>query len=147
MSSVRQQVNIAVSPRVVWRALTTEEGVTSWWVDQARLDARPGGRLVLTSVGDDGQPVEERGMFHEVRPTRKVEIAWDSVSPAPTKGTRIEFLIARDGDETRLSVVHSGAGILDDEAARAVLDQQWRQALHALRDHLEAAKDEVSAAD
>jgi uncharacterized protein YndB with AHSA1/START domain len=139
MASIRQQINISASPRAVWRRLTTEEGVTSWWVDAARIDARAGGRIVLTSEGDDGEPVEERGIFHEVRPTRKIEIAWDTTSTAPTKGTRIEFQIARDGDETRVSVVHSGAGILDDEAARAGLEKSWRAALHSLRDAMEAA--------
>jgi uncharacterized protein YndB with AHSA1/START domain len=117
--------------------LTTEDGLTAWWVDQARIDARTGGRVVLTSAGDDGQPLEERGMFHDVRPTRRVEIAWDSNSPAPTKGTRVEFLVARDGEETRVSVVHTGGGILDDDAKRAELDKGWRQALHALRDAME----------
>lgn len=143
MSSIRQQVNVAASPRAVWRMLTTEEGVKSWWVDGARIDARPGGRIVLNSEDDDGNPVEERGIFHEIRPTRKIEIAWDSTSPAQTKGTRIEFQVARDGDETRVSVVHSGAGVLEDETKRAGLDKAWRQALHALRDSLEAAPAEA----
>lgn len=138
MTAIRQQINIDASPRAVWRALTTEAGVTSWWVDEARMDARAGGRVVLTSQDDEGNPLEERGIFHEIRPTRKIEIAWDSSSPAPTKGTRIEFHIARDGDETRVSVVHAGGGVLEDEAARGVLDKAWRQALHALRDALEA---------
>lgn len=137
MAAIRQQINVAANARTVWKALTTEEGVTSWWVDTARIDARPGGRIVLHSEGDDGTPVEERGMFHEVRPTRKIEIAWDSTSPAPTKGTRIEFQVARDGDETRVSVVHSGAGILDDETGRKTLEDSWRQALQSLRDSLE----------
>jgi uncharacterized protein YndB with AHSA1/START domain len=137
MAAIRQQVNIATSPRVVWRALTTEEGITSWWVDKARIEAREGGRIVLTSEDDEGNPIEERGIFHELRPTRKIEIAWDNVGAAPTKGTRVEFQIAIDGDETRVNVVHSGSA-LEDEAARDKLDKQWRQALHALRDALEA---------
>lgn len=137
MASVRQQINVAASPRAVWRAFTTEEGLTSWWVDGARVDARAGGRIVLTSEGDDGQPLEERGMFHELRPTRKIEIAWDTNSPAPTKGTRIEVQIARDGEETRVSVIHSGASLQEDAEARDRLDAAWRQALQSLRDSLE----------
>ena len=137
MPAIRQQINIATSPRAVWRALTTPEGLTAWWVDEARIDSRPGGRVVLTSEGDDGEPVEERGILHEMRPIRRVEIAWDSSSPAPTAGTRIQFQIAKDGDETRLSVVQSGGGVLDDEEVREVMVKGWRQALHALRDLLE----------
>ena len=139
MAAIRHQINVATNPRAVWRALTTEEGITSWWVDKARVDARSGGRIVLTSEGDDGTPVEERGMFHEVRPTRKIEIAWDANSPAATKGSRIEFQVARDGDETRVHVVHSGGAIMEDEAFRKTMDDSWRQALQSLRQSLEGS--------
>lgn len=138
MPSIRQQINIAVAPRAVWRMLTTDEGLAAWLVDEARVEARPGGRVLLVSEGDDGEPVEERGIFHELRPTRRIEIAWDSTSPAPTKGTRIQFSLARDGRETRVVLVHQGAGVLDDEEAREELERGWRQALRALREALES---------
>ncbi len=137
MPSIRQQINIAVAPRAVWRMLTTDEGLAAWLVDEARVEARPGGRVLLVSEGDDGEPVEERGIYHELRPTRRIEIAWDSNSPSPTRGTRIQFSIARDGGETRLVLVHQGAGVLDDEEAREDLERSWRQALRALREVLE----------
>lgn len=138
MPSVRQQLNIAAPTRAVWDMITTAEGLTSWWVDEARVDARKGGRIVLTSEGDDGEPVEEVGLVHACRPTAKFEIAWDSNSPAPTKGTRIAFQVARDGDETRISVIHSGGGILDDEEEWEQLDKSWKSALKALRGALES---------
>lgn len=138
MSTIRQQINIAAPTRTVWKALTTDEGLTSWWADGARIDPRPGGRVVLTSEGDDGNPIEERGILHDIRPTRRIEIAWDNSSPAPTKGTRIEFTVARDGEETRVSVVHSGKGPLDDATEREKLEKGWKQALMALREALEA---------
>ena len=141
MASIRQQINIAVPSRVVWNALTSAEGWKRWWAEEARLEARSGGRIVLTVEGDEGEPVEERGIFHELRPTRKLEIAWDSTSPAKTKGTRLQFSISRDGDETRLALVHSGGGILDDEDQRAALEKEWRSALRALRSSLEEELD------
>jgi uncharacterized protein YndB with AHSA1/START domain len=137
MAAIRQQINIAASQRTVWNALTTAEGWTSWWAEQARLEPRPGGRIVLVVEGDDGQPVEERGLFHDLRPTRKLEIAWDATSPAKTRGTRVVFSISRDGEETRVALVHTGAGVLVDDAAREVLDREWRDALRTLRTALE----------
>lgn len=137
MANIRQQINIAVPSRVVWDTLTTAEGWKQWWAEDARLEARSGGRIVLTVEGDDGEPVEERGVFHELRPTRKLEIAWDAGSPAKTKGTRLQFMVSRDGDETRLALVHSGGGILDDEEARAELEKEWKSAFKALRSALE----------
>lgn len=137
MTAIRQQINIARPIRAVWAALTTANGLKSWWADEARVDPRPGGRVVVVTEGDDGEPMEERGILHELRPTRKIEIAWDSNSPALTKGTRLTFQLARDGEETRVSLVHTGRGVLEDEEAREVLDKDWRRALRTLRDALE----------
>ncbi len=138
MAAIRRQILIVASPRAVWRALTTTEGIEAWWADSARVDAREGGRIILTSEDDDGNPLEERGIFHALRPIRRVEIAWDAAGKAPTRGTRVQFQVVRDGDETLLNLVHSGGGALDDEEARAALDKTWRQALNALRDALES---------
>ncbi|MEQ1507424.1 MAG: SRPBCC domain-containing protein [Myxococcota bacterium] len=137
MSAIRQQINIAAPQRTVWNTLTSADGWKSWWADDARVESREGGRIVLVSEGEDGTPVEERGIFHEMRPTRRLEIAWDSNSPAPTRGTRLQFTISRDGDETRLALVHSGGGVLDDDAKRDALDKEWREGLRTLRQTLE----------
>lgn len=138
MAAIRHQINVAVPVRTVWKALTTEQGLVSWWANRARVDARAGGRLVLHHTGPEGTPeLEERGIFHELRPTRKIEIAWDANSPSPAKGSRITFQLARDGDETRLSLVQSGGGALEDEEARGLLDEAWRQRLLQLRSALE----------
>ncbi len=137
MPAIRQQINIAATPRAVWKALTTSEGLMSWWVDEARVDAREGGRVVLVSEGDDGEPVEERGIFLTLRPTRRIEIAWDKNSPAETKGTRIQFNIGRDGTETRVAMFHSGSGPLEDDEQRESLEKAWKAALKALRGSLE----------
>jgi uncharacterized protein YndB with AHSA1/START domain len=152
MAAIRQQINIAAPLRTVWTALTTSEGWCSFWAEEARVDGREGGRIVLTTEGDDGKPVEERGIFHEFKPTRKLEIAWDT-SPARTTesrqqfaGTRLQFSISRDKDETRLALVHSGAGLLENEALRAALDKEWRNGLRTLRDALEAAAKAGAAA-
>ena len=136
MPTIRQSINIAAGPRSVWNALTTAEGLASWWVDEARIEPRAGGRLILVSEGDDGEPVEERGLIHAFRRTRQLEVAWDSNSAGPTAGTRVVFTIARDGGESRVSVIHRG-GALDDEELHAEQVKLWRQSLRALQDYLE----------
>lgn len=133
MAAIRHQINVAVPIRTVWKALTTEQGLCAWWAERARVDARPGGRVVLFFTRN-GEEVEERGLFLELRPTRKIEIAWDS--PSTIKGTRLAVQLARDGDETRVAIVHSG-GALEDEEARAGLEGAWRERLLTLRERLE----------
>jgi uncharacterized protein YndB with AHSA1/START domain len=79
---VREQINVAASPRAVWRAFTTPEGLSGWWADEARVDAREGGRLVLTQEGDEG-PVQEGAIFLSLRPIRRIEIRFDRARPTP----------------------------------------------------------------
>jgi len=137
MSSIRHQINIAANPRAIWAALTTAEGWTSWYADEARVDARKGGRIVLISEDDEGEPVEEIGIILTYRPTSRLEVQWDSHGKASTRGGRLSFNIARDGEDTRVALVHSGGEVLNDEEARAGLEKAWGFAFKALRGHLE----------
>jgi uncharacterized protein YndB with AHSA1/START domain len=73
------------------------------------------------------------GLIHLWRPTSKLEISWDNIGAAETKGGTVAFQVARDGDETRVSVVHSGGEALGDEERRAKLDNAWKVALETLQ--------------
>jgi uncharacterized protein YndB with AHSA1/START domain len=135
MGTVRQQITIEASPRQVWNAFTTEAGVKAWWAEEARVDARDGGRLVLARGEGEGR-VEERGSFHKVQPTREIEVAWEVGTTGPSRGTRLQVLLGRSDAEAKVHVVATGAA-LDDDAAREALDAFWKERLHALRKHLE----------
>ena len=137
MTAIRRQINIAAPQRAVWEMLTTVEGWTAWYADEARFDAVTGGRVFLHTEDDEGNVVEEVGTVLTYKPTRKLEIRWERGTTAGTAGTVLSLGLARDGDETRVSLVHRGAGVLDDEEARAELDKTWRQSLKALRGALE----------
>ena len=75
-------------------------------------------------------------MFHALRPTRKLEIAWDRIGQGPWAGTRLVVQLARDGNETRVAVIHSGFPD-DDEERFSEQDAEWRRSLKALRSTLE----------
>jgi uncharacterized protein YndB with AHSA1/START domain len=135
MSTIRRQISIEATPRAVWNALTTPDGLARWLGTDARVDARPGGRFVL-KVDHEGAWVEEAGLLHVCRPTARLEITWDKHSSGPWKGTLTQFQVARDGAETVLNLQHIGSA-LEDEALRSGLDERWRRALSTLRDQLE----------
>jgi uncharacterized protein YndB with AHSA1/START domain len=137
MPAIRRQINIAAPQRTVWNMLTTADGWKAWYADEARFDANSGGRVVLQTEDDDGNPVEEVGTVLTFKPTRKLEIRWERGTTANTVDTVLSFGLARDGDETRVSLIHRGAGPLEEEEARAELDKTWRQSLKALRGVLE----------
>ncbi len=138
MSSIRRQINIAASPRAVWNAFTTAEGWASWYADEARCDCRVGGRVFLVADYDeDDAPIEEAGVFHKLRPTSKLEISFDRCKTLMS-GARLAVQLARDGDETRVSMVLSKAEALGDDEQRDELEKTWRRALSALQSALDS---------
>lgn len=136
MASVRQQITIAAPMRTVWNAITTEKGLTAWWSRDARVDAREGGRIVLTHDGEE-RDLEERGVFHRVRPTRHIDIKWDNVGSAPSKGSTLNIQLGRDGGEVKVHIVQSGGESLEDEEAREAIDADWQARLLRLRESIE----------
>ena len=138
MSSVRQQISIAATPRKVWSHLTTLEGMLDWLVEGGRLEARAGGRVILEIDKDGESTFEAAGTFHTLRPTRKIEIAFDRAGQGDWLGSHLQILVARDGEETRVSIVHRGTeGVFAEEESCDGLESFWKHALRALRGSLE----------
>ena len=133
MPAIRRQINIAASPRAVWRALTTSEGLARWWDPDVRMDGREGGRIV---VGAE-DTAQARGMVHTWRPTSHLELSFDKGGASEWRGSHVAFKLARDADESRLTMVHSGGEALEDEARRKTLEGQWDRALVALQTALD----------
>lgn len=133
MPAIRRHVHIAAPQRTVWRALTTPEGLVRWLADDARIDGRAGGRVVLVQHMEDGGRAEKRGIIHRWRPTSHLDITWDRTGDFPDKGCRVSFQLARDGDETRLSLVQSGGEVLEDEQVRAEIDEAWKRSIEKLQ--------------
>ena len=132
MSAIRRHVYIANGARAVWRALTTSEGLEKWLAEDARVDGRKGGRVVLSGTDFDEEH-DLVGIIHTWRPTSKLEISWDNIGASETKGSSVAFQVARDGEESRVSIVHSGGEALGDEERRGRIDQAWKVALETLQ--------------
>ena len=132
MAAIRRHVYIANGARAVWQALTTTEGLEKCQAEEARVDGRVGGRVVLTGTDMDAEH-DLVGIIHTWRPTSKLEISWDSIGAAETKGSSVLFQIARDGEETKVSIVHGGGEALDDEERREKLNKAWQVALETLQ--------------
>lgn len=133
MSSVRQQITIEASSRAVWAALTTEDGVKAWWADEARIDPRVGGRFVIAR-GEGEERVENRGIFHIIKPTRAIEIHFDG---GVLKGATLQFQVGRGDGETKVHAVISGGAAIADEEQRPGIEAFWKDAMLALRAHFE----------
>lgn len=135
---IERTVRIARERQAVWDALTTAEGLASWFGDRAEIDLRPGGsgRLMWTDDGLDAQLRVER-----VEPLRVFAFTWPmhGVPSDDPRRSVVEFTLTADGDGTLLTVVETGFAQLDDAHHGTAYDAHtggWGRELGELVDHL-----------
>ena len=66
-----------------------------------------------------------------------LRIVWDHMGGLPNRGGH--GLGRRDGDEVRVSLVHSGGPLLEDEDQREAMIKEWRRDMRALQGLLDDA--------
>jgi uncharacterized protein YndB with AHSA1/START domain len=91
------------SPREVYDALTTTEGLARWWTDDTRGSGEPGGVLEFRFPPVGGFDME----VVEARADEKV--SWRVVDgPEEWVGTTIDWDLRQDGDWTIVNFAHQG---------------------------------------
>ena len=117
---IERTVEIAHPPARVWAALTTAEGLSAWFGQQAAIDLRPGGSASMK--WDSGhtadmrvERVEEPGVFG---------FTWHifGLPEDDPRRTYVEFTLEPVGAGTRLTVIESGFAQLPDDAYRTAYD-------------------------
>jgi uncharacterized protein YndB with AHSA1/START domain len=138
---IERTVQIAHSPEKVWAALTTAEGLSAWFGDEATIDLRPGGAARMRW--------NKEGFTAEMRVERVEEpvafgFTWGIYGlPADDpRRTYVEFTLEAAGAGTRLTVVESGFAQLPEDAHRKAYDgntEGWARELAELVACLDAA--------
>ena len=118
MKSLTLVRRIAARPSIVFEAITTPEGVATWWgpddapVLGAEMDARVGGAYRVRFRTLDGREHEARGEFLEVVPPRRVVMSWrwahGGEPDEEGRTSRVEFDLAPIADGTELTFTHGG---------------------------------------
>jgi uncharacterized protein YndB with AHSA1/START domain len=124
---LRHEVVIAAPREVVFPFFTDPSRMATWMGIAALLDPRPGGAFRIDANGRDVVV----GEYVEVDPPRRVVFTWgfDGAAPAVEPGTsRVEVTLERDGDGTRLVLLHHGL----PEEMRAAHAEGWAHYLARL---------------
>ncbi len=137
---IERTVDIAHPPATVWAALTTPEGLGSWFGHKATIDLRPGGSAQMT--WDSGDRAEMR--IERVEEPTVFGYTWHiyGLPEEDPRRTYVEFTLEPDGDGTRLTVVESGFAQLPDDAYEKAYGgntQGWASELGELVEYLDAA--------
>ncbi|MFC4852615.1 SRPBCC domain-containing protein [Actinophytocola glycyrrhizae] len=124
----------------VWAALTTAEGLGTWFGNQATIDLRPGGAAKMSwDSGDTAsmrvERVEEPSVF---------AFTWHiyGLPEDDPRRTYVEFTLEPLGGGTRLTVVETGFAQLPDDAHHKAFDGNthgWKSELDELVAYLDAA--------
>ncbi len=137
---IERAVDIAHPPATVWAALTTAEGLGTWFGNQATIDLRPGGSAQMT--WDHGHRAEMR--IERVEEPTVFGFTWHiyGLPDDDPRRTYVEFTLEPNDSGTRLTVVESGFAQLTDDAFREAYDgnsKGWASELGELVNYLDAA--------
>ncbi len=137
---IERTIEIAHPPGQVWAALTTAEGLGSWFGSEATIDLRPGGLARMRWA--DGPTVEMR--VERVEEPRVFGYTWPiyGLPEDYPRRTYVEFTLEPVGAGTRLTVVESGFAQLPEDAYGKAYDGNtdgWARELAELVDYLDAA--------
>jgi uncharacterized protein YndB with AHSA1/START domain len=137
---IQRVVDIEHPPAAVWSALTTAEGLGTWFGNQATIDLRPGGAAHMT--WHDGPTADMR--IERVEEPTVFAFTWHIYGlPADDpRRTYVEFTLEPVDAGTRLTVVESGFAQLPDDAHQTAFDgntKGWASELGELVEYLDAA--------
>jgi uncharacterized protein YndB with AHSA1/START domain len=136
---ISREVVIDAPPDRVWAIVTDPRHVACWFSDEAEIDLRPGGAMVLTWHGHGTY----RGRVEAVDPPHRFAFRWlrrEDNEPGDGTSTLVEFVLAAEGSGTRLRVVESGFQRLtwpEEDKARYAGENAdgWVHELNQLRDY------------
>jgi uncharacterized protein YndB with AHSA1/START domain len=136
---IERTVRLARPPREVWPALTTPDGLGTWFGERATIDLRPGGAASMTFAG--GMTVEMR--IERVEEPNVFAYTWrlpDLPEDDPRR-TYVEFILEPDGDGTVLRVTETGFAQLPLDTRTETYESHrdgWSRELGELEAHLDA---------
>src|SRR5690242_9953151 len=128
---IERTISVAQAPEKVWAAITTAEGLGTWFGQKATVDLRVGGLAQLT--WDGGFTAELR--IERLDPPRVFAWTWAIVGlpDDDPRRTYVEFTLEPDAAGTRLTMdLHSGAYGGNAEG--------WQRELGELVDYLNAGE-------
>ncbi len=137
---IERTLELAHPPERVWDALTTAEGLGTWFGNRATVDLRVGGEVVLEwDSGDSATLTIER-----VDPPRVFGYTWRvyGLPEGDPRRTYVEFTLEPTGAGTTLTLVESGFAQLPDGEDHSVAysgnTRGWTNELGELVAYLDA---------
>jgi uncharacterized protein YndB with AHSA1/START domain len=136
---IERTVRLSHPPERVWQALTTAEGLGTWFGHSAEVDLRVGGQIRLSWTSGDKTTLT----IERLEPPLVFGYTWPihGLSAEDPRRTYVEFTLEPTGDGTLLTVVESGFAQLpneeDHKAAYSGNTEGWANELRELVAYLD----------
>jgi uncharacterized protein YndB with AHSA1/START domain len=103
---IERTVELAHPPEKVWAAITSAEGLGTWFGNSAEVDLRPGGEARLRWTEGSTATLE----IKVVEPISRFAYTWriDGLPEDDPRRTFVDFVLSPAGGGTRLTVTESG---------------------------------------
>jgi uncharacterized protein YndB with AHSA1/START domain len=135
---IERTISVAHPPQKVWDALTSAEGLGTWFGHRATIDLRVGGLAQVTW---------DNGGSHELRIERLEKphvFGWTwgiyGLADGDPRRTYVEFTLEPENGGTRLTVVETGFAQLPDDEHRVAYGgnaEGWHRELDELAEYLD----------
>ncbi|RDI68205.1 SRPBCC domain-containing protein [Nocardia pseudobrasiliensis] len=138
---IERTIELAHPPAKVWDALTTAEGLGTWFGNEAGIELRPGGTGWMR-WNEGGHRADLR--VERVEEPRVFGFTWHifGLPEEDPRRTYVEFTLEPVSSGTRLTVVESGFAQLAEDAYKVAFEgnvRGWRSELDELVSYLDAA--------
>ncbi|GIF26158.1 uncharacterized protein YndB with AHSA1/START domain [Actinoplanes tereljensis] len=135
---IERTLELTHSPERVWQALTTADGLGTWFGNSAEVDLRVGGQAVLTwTSGDKATLTIER-----LEEPLVFGYTWslNGLPPEDPRRTYVEFTLTPSAAGTTLTMVESGFAQLPDDQHKTAFGGNtsgWTSELGELVEYLD----------
>jgi uncharacterized protein YndB with AHSA1/START domain len=133
LPAVERSLDLDVSPDALWRAITDDAELATWFAPEAALDARVGGHGRF--VDDDG--IARQAVVEALEPGHRLVLRWWPDSAGPAAASVVTLVVAPRPGGARLHVTeHLAASARADFDALAEASRtawMWRLDLLLLR--------------
>lgn len=136
--TIEQTLRIAASPRQVWEALATGEGIMRWFAPKARVTPGVGGGIWMSWGGE----FEGENKIDVWEPDKHLRTTWTGYTPVAAGGAPVtlyvDFYLQGERGGTTLRLVHSGFGAdADWDNEYNCVNHGWMFELRCLRHYIE----------
>lgn len=137
MSDILHWIRVEAPPERVFDAISTEDGLASWWTSDVEAEASEGSTAVF---GFNDRAVVFRMRVDEL--SRPARVRWTCVGDFPEwEGTRIEFELDPGADGgTEVTFTH--AGWASTEGYFRQCNTDWGRLMYHLKDYVEGRRDQ-----